>query len=76
VRKEIERFRVQGVEVSYEDELVVYQKFADAGSRRDPSATAPGLKEVETVDGRACTRRPDGLFLIVDLDILVRRAVV
>jgi hypothetical protein len=64
--REIERFDARSDDGSYETTIIVYQHFIDVGTRANPNAVAPGLKEARTIDGYACNFKDDDTFEVVN----------
>lgn len=76
MKREIERFAAVSDD-GYETTIVIYQDFVDAGTRGNPHAVIPGLKEARTISGFACNPVDDDTFQIVNdplhSDLIVRR---
>ncbi len=54
-------------------ELSVYEEVVAAASFADPNATIPGMKRIEDDDGRAVNYIDEETYLIVALDLTVKR---
>lgn len=64
--REIERFDARSDDGEYETTIIIYQNFIDVGTRENPNAVAPGLKEARTIDGYAVNVKGDDEFEIVN----------
>lgn len=77
MKQEIERFRAVAAD-GYETTIIVYQEFIDTGTRKNPNAVVPGLREVRTIDGFACNCKDEDTFEIVNdplhPSLIVRRS--
>ena len=50
-----------------------YTNFIDAGTFQNPKAIIPGLKEFRTADGMAVNFIKEGIYKIVQLDVIARK---
>lgn len=64
MQKEIDQFLARSDDGEHEVTIIVYQNFIDAGTREDPNAVTPGLKEVRTSDGFACNFKGNDTYEI------------
>ena len=72
MRKKIGQFKVQADDGQIFT-LYEYQALIDIGTKADPSATLPGLKELVTSDGMRVSYELDGAYEIVSLGLRVHR---
>jgi hypothetical protein len=64
--REVDRFRAQSADGTYDTTIIIYQDFIDERTRPNPQAQISGLKEARTIDGYACNRKSDEEFEVVN----------
>jgi hypothetical protein len=50
----------------------VYTDFSDAGHHGDPSATIPGIKELQTSEGSPVNYKEKGVYQLVATGVILR----
>jgi len=65
VKRQIDRFPAVSDD-GHKTTIIILQEMIAVGTRDDPGATGPGMKEARTIDGYACSYVNDDSFEIVN----------